>query len=193
MAEQKWYRKATVQAALVAGALALLAVSFGPLITRKLEQFPDWIRRRRETPQPCQKMATGKMRYYEAEEAELFGDASEDSEHRGYSGDGYVSGYGQRAGAATTFIVDVPSTADYQVELCYGNGTRGTKNLTIYVNDEPQKQTRLPSASRWNIWMIKTDSLALKQGRNAISYRKDSNDSGEVNLDFIGVEKKNQP
>jgi Carbohydrate binding module (family 35) len=189
---QKWYQKATVQAALAAGVLAFVALIFGPLISRKLEQSPDWIKRWTETPQPCQKVPEGRIRYYEAEAAELFGDASADSEHPGFSGEGYVSGYGGRLGASATFRIDVPVSGDYQIALCYGNATRGAKTLTIYVNDEPQKQTRLPYASRWNIWMIKTESLALKQGRNTISYRKDPTDSGEVNLDFIGVEKKDQ-
>ena len=187
---QKWHSKATVQAALAAGALAFLAVVFGPLISRKLEQSFDWLLRRKELPRPCQKTVTNEIRYYEAETAELFGDAATDTEHAGYSGEGYVSGYGGRPGTATTFWVDVPSAGDYQVLVCYANATRGVKTLTIDINNETTKQTRLSNGSRWNIWMTKTETLALRLGPNAIRYRKDPSDNGEVNLDFIGIEKK---
>lgn len=186
---QRWYRKATVQAALAAGILAFAALIFSPLITRTLEKLPDWITQR-HTPEPCQKSAAGKVRYYEAESADLFGDAATDIEHAGYSGKGYVSGYGGRPGTATTFLVDVPSAGEYQAVVCYANGTRGVKTLTIYVNNELVKQTRLSNASRWNIWMTRTEPLPLKLGLNTISYRKDFGDNGDVNLDFIAITEK---
>ena len=127
------------------------------------------------------------MRYFEAEDAELWGSASRDSEHLGFSGDGYVSGYGAATEAFTTFSVDVPSDGEYQLDLCYANATKSAKMLSIYVNEVRVKQTRLPSASRWNIWRVQSETLPLKAGSNKISYRKTAGDSGEVNLDFIGI------
>jgi hypothetical protein len=140
-----------------------------------------------EPPRPCMKPAAGNARYYEAEDAELSGGASKDSEHPGFSGDGFVSGYGVSPEAATTFWVDVPSDGQYQVDLCYANSTNSAKVLTISVNEEALKQTRLPNASQWDIWLTQTESLPLRAGRNSISYRKTSRDNGQVNLDFIGV------
>lgn len=144
--------------------------------------FKRWL----EPPRPCSKLAAGE--YYEAEDADLSGDAAKDSEHPGYSGDGFVSGYGQgQSRAVTTFNINVPSAGQYQADLCYANGTRSAKTLTIYLNGERVKQTRLPNASRWNIWLTQTESLPLKSGINTLSYRKDPSDNGQVNLDFIRI------
>src|SRR5215212_1070770 len=95
-----------------------------------------------EPPRPCSKLEAGD--YYEAEAADLFGDASKDTEHPGFSGLGYVSGYGHGStGTATSFRVNVPSAGFYQVELCYANGTGSVKTLTIYLGEQRVKQTRL--------------------------------------------------
>lgn len=140
-----------------------------------------------EPPRPCAKFAGATSRYYEAEVGAVSGGASIDSEHRGFSGDGYVSGFGGSAGADATFLIDAHSDGEYQVDLCYANGTNSAKTLTIYVNEEPLRQTRLPNADRWNVWLTQTESLPLKVGPNKISYRKTSTDNGQVNLDFIRV------
>lgn len=143
-----------------------------------------------EPPRSCPKSATGHALYYEAEDAELWGSASKDSEHLGFSGNGYVSGYGTDPEAFTTFSVEVPSAGQYQLDLCYANATRAAKLLSIYVNEERVKQTRLPNASQWDSWLIQSETVPLRAGRNAISYRKTTGDSGEVNLDFLGVLQK---
>jgi hypothetical protein len=137
-------------------------------------------------PRPCLKTASGE--YHEAEKADLIGEASKDTEHSGYSGDGYVSGFGHGiSGTAATFWVEAPKDGQYQVELCYANATESTKTLTLFLNDERVTQTRLPNDETWNMWLTQTEVLTLHAGRNAISYRKTPNDKGEVNLDFIRV------
>jgi hypothetical protein len=153
--------------------------------------------RQLESPQSCLKSAGGGMRYYEAEDAVLSGGAREDREHLGFSGLGFVSGYGVESlpaaaigvdGPSTTFRVDVPSDGEYQVDLCYGNGNDSPRALTIYVNGERVKQTILPNvAQRWNVWLTQTETLPLRDGRNTISYQKSEYSDGEVNLDFIGI------
>ncbi|MBV9960265.1 MAG: TIR domain-containing protein [Acidobacteria bacterium] len=148
--------------------------------TRLFKQQP-------EPPVPCPKLAEGMAQYYEAEDAEFSGDASLDFGHPGYSGSGYVSGYGGRTETATTFLVNVPSAGQYRVGLCYGNGNLSARTLTIYVNDKQAKQTYLPNAARWNIWRMQTESLSLQSGPNRIKYQKNSNDNGQVNLDFIQI------
>lgn len=154
--------------------------------------FTRWL----EPPQPCRKSAVGVMRYYEAEDAGLSGGARRDTEHQGFSGHGFVSGYGIGSlpitamggdGPSTTFWVDAPSDGQYQVDLCYGNGNDAPKTLTIYVNEERVKRAILPNAARWNVWLNQAETLPLRAGRNAISYRKSEGDDGEVNLDFIGI------
>lgn len=138
------------------------------------------------TPQPCPR-AGAEVQHYEAEDAEISGGASRDSEHSGFSGDAYVSGYGIQPEAGTTFEVDVPSDGQYRVDLCYANATNSAKTLTLFVNGEPFRQARLPNAPRWDTWLTHTEVLPLSAGRNTVGYRKTPADNGQVNLDFIRV------
>jgi serine/threonine protein kinase len=154
--------------------------------------FTRWLK-----PQvSCVKSADREIQYYEAEYAVLSGGAREDRQHLGFFGLGYVSGYGVESlptavtgvdGPSTTFWVDAASDGQYRVDLCYGNGNDSPRTLTIYVNDEFVKRTTLPNAARWNIWLTQAETLPLRAGRNAISYRKSEYSDGEVNLDFIGI------
>ncbi len=162
--------------------VAVVSVLLGILISLWMGPLKRW----QAPPRPCIKTSSGE--YHEAENAELIGEASKDSEHSGFSGDGYVSGFGHGvSGMAATFLVDVPKDGQYQVELCYANATGSTKTLTLFLNDERVMQTRLPNDETWNRWLTQTEVLTLHAGRNAISYRKTPNDRGEVNLDFIRV------
>lgn len=150
-----------------------------------------------EGQRPCPRSAGGEMQYYEAEDATLSGGARRDTEHPGFSGYGFVSGYGMRDSAApsiaadvpsTTFRIDVPSDGQYQVDLCYGNGNYSPRTLTIFVNGERVRRTILPNvAQRWKVWLTQAETLPLREGPNEVSYRKDEYGDGEVNLDFIGV------
>ena len=89
--------------------------------------FTRWV----APPRPCPRVVSGK--YYEAEIAQLSGDASKDSEHSGYAGDGYVSGFGHGyPGTGATFWVDVPVDGEYAVDACYANATGSVKTLSIY-------------------------------------------------------------
>jgi hypothetical protein len=165
----------------------LLATVIPSVIAAIYVFWPGPFAQRLEPPRPCLKLPGRESHYYEAEDAVLSGGTSKDSQHSGFSGDGFVSGYGDQPGATTTFLVDAPSDGQYQVDLCYANGTNSAKTLTIYVNEEPLKQIRLPNASQWDFWLTQTESLPLKAGRNSISYLKTSRDNGQVNLDFIGI------
>jgi hypothetical protein len=166
--------------------LPILPIVIGVLIGFALvtslwsRPFRMWL----EPPRPCSKAVPGD--YYEAEAAELSGDASKDIEHAGFSGDGYVSGYGHGStGTMTTFWVYVEKEGLYQAELCYGNGTGSTKTLSLLLDGSLVRQTRLPHTARWNLWTTQPELLTLHSGRNAISYVKTANDNGQVNLDFM--------
>jgi hypothetical protein len=174
--ERKILPSIAVAAALFGIALAVL---FG------VQSLPIWT----DPPRPCPQ--TGQGDYYEAEFAQLYGNAGKDTEHEGFSGAGYVSGYGHGPpGAATTFSVSVPADGQYQIELCYANASRSLKTLSLYLDRQLVKQIRLPHSDRWNEWQTQTESLPLYSGRNTISYTRNAADSGEVNLDFIRVSRQ---
>ncbi|MEU5023659.1 family 16 glycoside hydrolase [Streptomyces milbemycinicus] len=126
---------------------------------------------------------------YDAESARLSGGADIDTEHAGYTGGGFVDGFGT-PGATATFEVDAPAKGSYDVGLRYANGPHpftGTKTLGITVNGEQAQQTSLPFTGAWNRWSTKTERLSLRKGRNTIAYTYRPEDTGHVNLDMIEV------
>ncbi|MEV5328916.1 family 16 glycoside hydrolase [Nonomuraea sp. N2-4H] len=126
---------------------------------------------------------------YEAESAAQSGGATFNTDHRSYSGAGFVDGYWNE-GATTRFAVRVREPGTYHVGLRYSNGpdpSPGTKSLTVYVNGTKVRQVPLPSTGTWDLWATRVEPLALKAGVNTIAYRYDPGDAGNVNLDAITV------
>lgn len=124
---------------------------------------------------------------YEAENAELSGGSAINKNHWYYSGTGFVDGI-TATGADIKFSVYAPISASYKVVLRYANGTGGTKTLSTYVNGTDVAQTSLTSpGADWNKWQDYEQTLSLNAGYNAIDYRYDSSDSGNVNIDRILV------
>ena len=126
---------------------------------------------------------------YDAESARLSGGADIDTEHAGYTGGGFVDGFSTQ-GATATFEVEAPAKGSYDVGLRYANGPHpftGTKTLGVSVNGGQAQQTALPFTGAWNRWSAKTERLALRKGRNTITYTYRAEDTGHVNLDMIEV------
>ncbi|EMF29760.1 MULTISPECIES: family 16 glycoside hydrolase [Streptomyces] len=132
---------------------------------------------------------------YEAEEAALTGAAGINTDHRGYSGSGFVDRYGNQ-GATTTFDVSVDRTGSYDVGLRYSNGPdpfRGTKSVSLYVNGKKMKQTQLRSTGDWDTWSTQRETVRLRAGHNTVAYRVDEGDTGHVNLDLVTVDRHGAP
>ncbi|MFF5076270.1 family 16 glycoside hydrolase [Actinoplanes sp. NPDC000266] len=127
--------------------------------------------------------------FYEAEEGYREGSASLATDHRGYSGVGFVAGFGN-LNASTTTHVTVGKSGDYAVGLRYSNGPNpfsGAKTISVHVNDRKVKQISLPSTVTWDEWATAVETLRLNKGVNKIQYRVDALDTGHVNLDLISV------
>jgi hypothetical protein len=131
----------------------------------------------------------GQATEYEAETAGLSGGASVNTDHGGYSGTGFVDGYGTQ-GATTTFTVSVASAGTYNVGLRYSNGPNpfaGTKKVSVYVNGAKVRQNALASTGDWETWATQQETFTLAAGTNSIAYRYDPGDDGNVNLDKLTV------
>jgi hypothetical protein len=129
--------------------------------------------------------------FYEAEEGHRQGGAGIDTEHAGFSGVGFVDGFGS-LNAATAVHVEVKRNGEYEVGLRYSNGPNpfaGDKTVSVYVNGDKVRQTVLPSTVTWKEWATKTELLTLRRGVNRIEYRVDTGDTGHVNLDLVTVRK----
>ncbi|HEX6352656.1 family 16 glycoside hydrolase [Actinophytocola sp.] len=127
--------------------------------------------------------------FYEAEEGNREGGAGVNTDHRGYTGIGFVDRFGNQ-GASTTMHVTVDRPGTYDVGLRYSNGPNpfsGDKSVSVYVNGTKVKQTVLPTTVTWEDWATRTESLSLRRGLNTIQYKVDEGDTGHVNLDLISV------
>ncbi|MEV8508365.1 family 16 glycoside hydrolase [Actinoplanes sp. NPDC051475] len=127
--------------------------------------------------------------FYEAEEGRRQGGAGLNTDHRGYSGIGFVDKFGT-LNASTTLHADVSRAGEYEVGLRYSNGPdpfQGDKTISVYVNGRKIRQTVLPTTVTWDDWATKTERVTLRRGDNTIEYRVDVADTGNVNLDLITV------
>ncbi len=127
-----------------------------------------------------------KSALYEAENAELSGNAKTDTDHPGYSGTGFVGGLwiGE---SAVSFKVNAAHAGSYSVKLAYSLGFADDRTLSMYVNGTKIKQVDFFSLKSWDKWADRYDNVFLKEGENVITYRYDQGDTGNVNLDYIAV------
>ncbi len=126
---------------------------------------------------------------YEAEAAALAGGAVVGTDHTGYSGTGFVEGYvdANKGNANTTFTVPSSIAGNANVTLRYADGNGVVMTLSLYVNGTKIKQISLAATADWNTWGTETESVALNSGSNTISYKFDTTDTGNVNIDRINM------
>ena len=129
--------------------------------------------------------------FYELEAGPQEGGATFATDHRAFTGVGFVAGLGV-LNASTTVHVKMKQAGDYAVGLRYSNGPNpfsGTKTVSAYVNGRKVKQISLPTTVTWEDWATATATLPLRKGQNTITYRVDFEDTGHVNLDAISIRK----
>ncbi|MEV6635803.1 family 16 glycoside hydrolase [Actinoplanes sp. NPDC051470] len=129
--------------------------------------------------------------FYDLEAGEPGGGATFATDHRGFTGVGFVAGFGTMNAKVTTHV-KVKEAGEYAVGLRYSNGPNpfsGTKTVSVYVNNRKVRQVSLPTTVTWDDWAQATEKLTLKRGINTISYRVDAEDTGHVNLDAISIRK----
>jgi hypothetical protein len=125
---------------------------------------------------------------YELEDQTLGGNAGLQTEHAGYSGNGFVAGFDQ-VGASVTTTVTATEAGEHEVALRYANGPnpfQGPKTLSLVVNDV-EREITLPSTGTWKTWATFRLKLDLQQGANTVALRYDADDDGNVNLDYLKV------
>jgi hypothetical protein len=129
--------------------------------------------------------------FYEAEAGRPQNGAGHNTDHRGFSGVGFVDRMGT-LNASVTLHVDAAAKGAYDVGLRYSNGPnpfRGDKTVSVYVNGSKVRQTVLPPTAGWDDWATKVERLDLRRGANTVEYRVDAPDTGHVNLDLVTVRK----
>jgi hypothetical protein len=131
---------------------------------------------------------------YQGEDAELFGGAIVETNNKGYTGKGYVSGYYGSSTACTTFTVQVPVEGEYFISLRYAAGAAGNwstdRIVGLSVNGESTVKVPFKSMSAtWDIWAENIQKISLKAGRNTIAYKciTDNDNSDCINIDKLSV------
>lgn len=127
--------------------------------------------------------------YYEAEEATLWGDATDsqagsNTNHTGFTGFGFADSF-EADGAAVTFRVNGKTAGEYPVSIRYSNGDNTAKTMSIYVNGTFIRQVSFAPTGSWESWASVSQQLPLAAGGNSITvmFDEDAGDTGRVNID----------
>ena len=143
------------------------------------------------------------MTHYQAEEAQLFGDITVLDDKRGFQGDGFVK-VGTEVGSKLVFNIEVLEAGDYFVTSRYAYGEKcdgewhsnptiavpKRGSMTILVNGVDCGKSVFDKTNiNWESWFYNGNRLALNKGLNEMTFIVNDDDSGNVQIDYIGVQK----
>jgi GH43 family beta-xylosidase len=143
---------------------------------------------------------------YPAEAWTLSGGAVVESTNKNFAGKGYIGGF-DKQGAKAAVSIDVPAAGIYRVVLRYANGAvyadeqkshptaypTAFGTLTLYVNGQKIKRSQFHRTTNWDVYMFHGENLALKAGKNEITFQNDEGDNGEVIINYAAVNKASMP
>ncbi|WP_137295368.1 Ig-like domain repeat protein [Nocardioides dongxiaopingii] len=120
---------------------------------------------------------------YEAEDQVLTG-LTQQTEHAGYTGTGYVGGFGVTGNALRASITsETGGPHDLVVRYAAGSGGR---TLTLDVNGAT-RQVALPGTGAWSTYALVWVPVDLQAGANLVELRRGAADSGQLNVDHLRV------
>jgi hypothetical protein len=122
---------------------------------------------------------------HEAEDATRSG-AAIASQHRGYTGSGYLD-YVNPADDYVEWTVSVPTSGSYPLGFRYANGGTADRPLRISVNGTVvAAQLSFPPTGAWNAWRTAALTASLPAG-SAVRIRATTTGAGGGNLDSLSV------
>jgi hypothetical protein len=122
---------------------------------------------------------------YEAEDGVLAGGCGKNTNHGGFSGTGFVDGFGNAGASATITARNVPE-GEGDITIRYSAGV-GDQPLALSVNGTKIRDVYFPGTTDWETWADITETVPLKAGTNSITLRTDR--GVPVNIDSIAVPK----
>ncbi|MFA1546084.1 TIM-barrel domain-containing protein [Actinomadura chokoriensis] len=128
----------------------------------------------------------------EAEDGRPAGGAEVESDHKGFTGTGFTTGFDRRGASASFRLADVPADGDYRFAVRYANARGGDlkneiRTLGVRVGGTRAAQLTLPRTGGWDNWRVAETTVRLKKGGAAISLERGAEDSGHVNIDNLTV------
>jgi hypothetical protein len=122
---------------------------------------------------------------YQAEEAFIY-HGSIDSDHPGYTGDGFVN-YDNEIGSYVVFDVQAQASGIYMLIFRYANGTNQNRFCDVDVNGELLiNNVSFEGTGAWENWFTQTCRVFLHSGANTIYLTADQSNGGP-NLDKMDV------
>jgi Carbohydrate binding module (family 6) len=126
-----------------------------------------------------------------ADKLQLTGGAALATDHKGYTGAGFVGGLEQE-GAGMTWAVEVPEKGRYRLDVRYANATgkdlkKAERKIGLQVNGKETGQLRMPVTGSWDSWGTTWRNVTLKKGRNEIVVACRAGDSCHVNIDTMSL------
>lgn len=115
------------------------------------------------------------------------------TDHTGYTGTGFVDGFGD-TGDSITFTVSAPESRRYGVVPTWSAATSSTATRTVTVDGVNIGKLKLPSTPNWNTWSSEAGlPTYLSAGSHTIKISVEASDSGFVNFDSLTLGSFNTP
>lgn len=123
---------------------------------------------------------------YEAESS-VKSNVGVNTNHAGYTGSGFVDGYGELYDSVT-FDVKVDTEGYYTLKFRYANGTTGECSRELIVDNASVGKTAFIKLANWDTWGIAEKGVYLKPGRHRLVLLATGTYGGFINLDNLVVE-----
>ncbi len=143
--------------------------------TQPVETFPDYP----VTYPEIEKTQSGNL--YEAEKAELKGGVKVAADKPEFSGEGYVTGFGNEGKASVAFEIDVPSNQHY--DLSFNILSESAVNCRINLGDE--QLTMFRTTNNGQFTYITLYGVFLTKGRQKLEIIPEN---GDMCLDYLKIE-----
>jgi len=122
----------------------------------------------------------------EAENAILSGGAAINSDHKNFTGTGFVASLTKVGPRVTWNMNNNLATDDYTFSIKYSNGMKDTRSISLYIDGIKSSLTLSPTEN-WNEWKIVGKKINLTKGEHVIELSCNEGDTYNINIDWIAV------
>lgn len=131
----------------------------------------------------------------QAEDGQLSGGTSVATNHGGYTGTGFVQGYGATGAADTLTVNNVPAAGQDTLTIRYANWPAGSglpssclpRTLSVVVNGADTATATFSDTGSWHSWDTVSLPVTLKSGSDTVGLVQNADDCGNINIDDLAV------
>ncbi|PRX28273.1 PelA/Pel-15E family pectate lyase [Orenia metallireducens] len=109
------------------------------------------------------------------------------TQHKGYTGTGFVDYKPNQPGGYLEWTADIPVDGKYMLQFRYGNGASANRPAEIKVNgDIVEPELAFDSTGAWDNWQLTQATVVLNKGENVIR-ATGTGSSGGANIDHLRI------